>query len=265
MGRFRARLHGVKVRVIGAEEVSQHARVEWIILRPALPKPVAGPVQGLGVHGIDHDAVVKQKIHHPALTPLNRCPQLDPLGPPLVELPAPMAHPLRRMRYRASQDLRPHLIHDPERMRLIRPIDSQVVPHSSSLLALALAAAERERRGWPYTSPPGGYFLLNLWRRSLADRDSQLMSLLGLANRKSSGRQAPGRDARSLFSSALLLGSESLLSQSKIRVGRSIWRIGLDLGAARERVRVARALGRAAAARRRPWRGGSCRTRRSGR
>jgi hypothetical protein len=59
----------------------------------------------------------------------------------------------------------------------------------------ALATEERERRGWPYTGPPGGHFLLNLRRRSLADRDSLGVSLRGLCAAWSSGQQAPGRRA----------------------------------------------------------------------
>jgi hypothetical protein len=38
----------------------------------------------------------------------------------------------------------------------------------------------------PYTGPPGGDFLLNLQRRSLADRDSLGLSLRGLERIRSS-------------------------------------------------------------------------------
>ena len=132
LGRLRARLQGAEVRVIRAQEVGQHPRVERITLRPTLPKPIPGPVQRLGIHGIDHHAMVEQEIHHPAVGPLDRRPQLDPLRAPLVQLPAPLAQALRRVRHRARGDLRPALIHDPDGMRLIRPIDSEVVAHSSS-------------------------------------------------------------------------------------------------------------------------------------
>jgi hypothetical protein len=129
LGRLRARLQGVEVGVIRTQEVGQHPGVEWIILRSTLPKPIPGPVERLGVHGIDHDAMVEQEIHHPAFGPLNRRPQLDPLRPPLVQLPAPLTQALRRVRHRARGELRPALIYDPDRMRLIRPIDSEVVAH----------------------------------------------------------------------------------------------------------------------------------------
>src|SRR2546429_7111283 len=79
--------------MIRAEEVGQHPGVERIILRSTLPKPIPGPVQRLGIHGIDHDAMVEQKIDHPALGPLDRRPQLDPLSAPLVQLAAPLARP----------------------------------------------------------------------------------------------------------------------------------------------------------------------------
>ena len=98
--------------MIGAEEIGQHAGVERITLRPTLPKPVPGPVQRLGIHGIDQHAMVEQEIHHAAVGPLNRRPPLDPLRPPLVQLPAPLDHPLRRVRHYARGDLRPALIDD---------------------------------------------------------------------------------------------------------------------------------------------------------
>jgi hypothetical protein len=59
LGRLRTRLQGVEVGVIRAQEVGQHPGVERIVLRPTLPKPIPSPVQRLGVHGIDHHAMVE--------------------------------------------------------------------------------------------------------------------------------------------------------------------------------------------------------------
>jgi len=81
--------------VIRAQELGQHPGIKRIILRPSLPKPIPGPVQRLGIHRIDHDAMVEQEIHHPALGPLNGRLELEPLRPPLVQLPAPLAQALR--------------------------------------------------------------------------------------------------------------------------------------------------------------------------
>ena len=131
LGHLRARLQGLEVPVIRAEEVGQHPRVKRVTLGRTGPKPIPGPVQRLGIHGVDHDAMVEQEIHHPAFGSLNGRPQLDPLRPPLVELAAPFAEARCRVRHRAAGDLRAVLIHDPDRMRLIRPIDAQVVAHSS--------------------------------------------------------------------------------------------------------------------------------------
>jgi ABC-type uncharacterized transport system substrate-binding protein len=72
---------------------------------------------------------------------------------------------------------------------------------------------------------------LNLWRRSLADRDSLLLSLGGLCGKRSSGQQAPGRYARPLpflllFSFFLLVlwaGDSSLLAQDS---GRAEYKAG---------------------------------------
>src|SRR5438128_6608934 len=44
--------------------------------------------------------------------------------------PGPLAQSLRRVGDRARRDLRPALINAPDRMRLICPIDAEVVPHS---------------------------------------------------------------------------------------------------------------------------------------
>src|SRR4029450_11061740 len=66
------------------------------------------------------------------------------------------------------------------------------------------------------------HFLLNLWRRSLADRDSRLPSLRGLCGERSSGQQAPGHSAwPPLFLFLFLLvawtGRSSLLAQDSSR------------------------------------------------
>src|SRR2546425_2950177 len=62
------------------------------------------------------------------------------------QLAAPLAQALRRVRHRAHGHLRPALINDPDRMRLIRPIDSQVVAHSFSFRwPHGCALEERER------------------------------------------------------------------------------------------------------------------------
>jgi hypothetical protein len=66
---------------------------------------------------------------------------------------------------------------------------------------------------------------LNLWRRSLADRDSLGLSLRGLCGERSSGQQAPGRYTWPprfllLFSFFLLVlwaGDSSLLAQDSGR------------------------------------------------
>jgi hypothetical protein len=42
---------------------------------------------------VDDDVMVEQEIHHPALRPLDRRPQLDPLRPPLVQLRPPSLKP----------------------------------------------------------------------------------------------------------------------------------------------------------------------------
>ena len=134
LGRLRTRLHGSEVRMIRAQEVGQHSRVEWVTLSSALPKAVPGSVERLGIHGIDHHAMVEQNIDHPAVWPFDRGPEVDALRTPLVQFPAPLAQPLGRVRHRARGDLRPALVHDPDGVRLIRPIHSHVVAHSSSSL-----------------------------------------------------------------------------------------------------------------------------------
>ena len=174
LSRFRARLQGAQMRVIGAQEVGQHARVKRVTLGSALPKSVPSPVERFGVHGVDDDAMVQQEIHHAAVGPLDRRPQGDSPGPPLVQLSAPLAQAFRRVRDRAGRDLQSALINNPDGVGLIGPIHSEAVAHSSPSF-------------WPQHSWPrsgngkvrlipalvGGHFLLNLWRRSLADQSQR--------------------------------------------------------------------------------------------
>jgi len=115
-----------------AEAMGGCGRVERVTLGSALPKSIPRSVERLGIHGIDHHAMVEQRIHHPAVRPLDRGPEIDALGSPLVQLPAPLVQALRRVRYRARGDLHPALIHDPNGVRLIRRIHSEVIAHSSS-------------------------------------------------------------------------------------------------------------------------------------
>src|SRR6516164_2023422 len=165
LGGVRARLQGPQARVIRAQEVGQHPGVKRIALRRTLAKPVPGPVQRLGIHRVDHDAMVEQEIHHPALGPLNRGPELEPLRSPLVQLPAPPAQALRGVRHRARGDLRPALIPHPHRVGLIRPVDAQIVAHGSFTLwhvpssCWPVSGPGAGTAGYPYTGPPGDHFL----------------------------------------------------------------------------------------------------------
>src|SRR5262249_24751856 len=115
----------------------------------------------------DHDAMVEQEIHPSAFGPLNRPPSLDSLCPPLVQLPTPRTQPLRRVRHCARGELRPALIDDPDRMRLIGPIDSEVVAHWFASCGRRMRGRGARTAGCPYTGPPRGNVLLNLPRRSL--------------------------------------------------------------------------------------------------
>ena len=144
---FRARLHSAQVHMIGAQEVGQDPGVKRIALCGTLPEPIASPVQRLRIHRIDPHAMVEQKVHHASLGPLDRHPQLDPLRPPFVQLAPPLGQSLRGVRHCAHGHLRSALVHDPDRVRLIRPVHTQVVAHSSSFRwRPELAAAERERQ-----------------------------------------------------------------------------------------------------------------------
>jgi hypothetical protein len=93
-----------------------------IVRRAALPKPIPSAIERPGVHRIDQHAMVEQKSHHAAGRPFNRDPRLSPMRPPFVQLATPLAQPLRRVLHRAHSTLRPALIDDPDRMRLIRPL-----------------------------------------------------------------------------------------------------------------------------------------------
>ncbi len=75
--------------MIRAQEVGQHPRIERVTLGAALPKAVPGAIERLGVHGIDDHAMVKQRVDHPAVGPLDRGPESDALRSPLVQFPRP--------------------------------------------------------------------------------------------------------------------------------------------------------------------------------
>ena len=135
LGRFGARLQGAQVRMIRAQKVGQHPRVERVTLGSTLSKSISGSVERLRIHGIDHHAMVEQQIHHPAVGPLDRGPEFDALRSPLVQFPAPCAQALRCVRHGAGGDLHPAFIQNPDGVRLIRPIHSEVIAHSSSSCA----------------------------------------------------------------------------------------------------------------------------------
>src|SRR5439155_15691676 len=106
------------------------------------------------------DTMVKQEFHDPALGPLYRLRQLGPLGSPFVQLAAPFAQARRRVRHRPASDLRPLLIRNPGRRRLIGPVDAQVVAHSAPLVwshsALHRESVNGKVRLIP--APPGATF-----------------------------------------------------------------------------------------------------------
>jgi hypothetical protein len=179
--------------MIRAQEVGQDTRVKRVTLGATLPKPISSSVERLGIHGIDGHAMVEQKIHDGAVGPLDRRPQFDALSAPLVQLPAPLAQAFRRVRDGAGRDLQAARIHNPDSVGLISPIHSEVIAHSFSSFGL------RPERPWSRNGEVGlipalsrGHFLLNLRRRSLADRDSLSVSLRGLCAARSSGQQARG-------------------------------------------------------------------------
>src|SRR4029453_13265580 len=134
----------------------------------------------------------------PAVGPLDRGPEFDALRAPLVQLPAPLAQALRRVRHRAGSDLHSALIHDPDGVRLICPIHSEVIAHSSSSF-WTWHSRPRSGNGEVGLIPAlsGATFSLpsHPAPRSLADRDSLGVSLRGLCAGGSSGQQAPGRCA----------------------------------------------------------------------
>jgi len=142
--------------------------------------------------------MVEQEVDDVAIGPLNRGPQFDSLRAPLLQFPAPLAQTLGGVWHRVPGHFRPALIHDPHRMRLFRPIHADVVTHSSSVFWRRLTAGAWERPGSPYTGPLRGHFLLNLWCRSFADRDTLLPSFRELCGERSSGQQASDRELERL-------------------------------------------------------------------
>jgi hypothetical protein len=129
----------------------------------------------------------------------------------------------------ARGDLHPALIHSPDGVGLIRPIDSEAVAHSFACFRTVHARPPSVNGEVALYWPSGGHFLLNLSRRSLADRDSLGVSLRGLCATRSSGQQALGRRAWPLLLLALLFLSVPWIGECqeyKAQQAGKVYRIG---------------------------------------
>jgi hypothetical protein len=85
----------------------------------------------LSLHYVDQELISQAALRYGLLE--EKLSSLDESKPSLLErFDAETRRALRRVRHRAGGGLRPVLIHDPDRMRLIRPIDSEVVAHVST-------------------------------------------------------------------------------------------------------------------------------------
>src|SRR5712691_1318308 len=117
--------------MIGAQEAGEDPRIEGVTLRPAHPKAIARAVNRFRVNRKDHDPVIEQEVDDSAVRLLDRCPHLPPGGAPFIEPAAELRQTVHRLRHRASHDLPPRFVLDPDGMFGIRLVHSEVVAHRS--------------------------------------------------------------------------------------------------------------------------------------
>src|ERR671924_1363608 len=84
----------LQMRMIGSQNLRQYISIKGIALRLTHAKPIPGPIHGLGIHRIDHHAMIQHEIHNAPVRLLNRCPKLYAFCFSLIEPTAKIAHAL---------------------------------------------------------------------------------------------------------------------------------------------------------------------------
>ncbi len=130
----RARPQGREVHVISAQKLREHPAIKRITFRGTHTKPIAGSIDGFGIHRVHDDTMIQQTIHHPPVRFLNGRPQLNPCGTPFIELPPPDAQPHRCVGHHPFPHDGARLLSHTHAMLLLAPIYSQIIPCHRSLL-----------------------------------------------------------------------------------------------------------------------------------
>ena len=185
LGRLRAGVKGTQLGMITAQEQRQDLGVEGVTLGAAHAEAIAGPIQALGVDGVDNDSVIQQKVDDAPMRPLDGGPDLDPLGLALAQPPAPLASGRDRMGDRATQHLVPRVVRDPHHILLVCPVHTDVVAHGPSSSPVKCEAWSANSRFALYRSSSGPLPIEPLGC-SLVGRDSLSQTLRGMGQGGSS-------------------------------------------------------------------------------
>jgi hypothetical protein len=131
-------LKGSQTGMIAPHNIRQHVSIKGIAFGLAHPKPIPSSIQSFGVDRIDHYPMIQQKIHNPPLRLLNARRQLDSLRPTLVKPAAKLTHGFGFLSQFYLDYFFALSIADPNLMKLIGPIHTQIVSLQLLLLLLFL-------------------------------------------------------------------------------------------------------------------------------
>jgi hypothetical protein len=131
--------------MIAAQEAGQDLGIEGITLRAADPEAIAGPVQALGVDGVDDDAMIQQVVNDAAMGPLDGRPELDAVGLALPQPPPPFSQAGDGQGDSATHHLVADVIDNPDGCVLVCPVHTDVVAHKFLLSPVQDRSLEREQ------------------------------------------------------------------------------------------------------------------------
>ena len=159
--------------MIGSHKLRQYVGVKGITFGLTHAKTVPGPIQRLGVHRIDHHPVVQKKIHDSSLRLLDGRPKLHSLASALIEKTTKLSQPPNALLNLFLAYLLALRIADPDLVKLIGPIDSQIIS-LQWLLLLAVVPIPSALNGMfaLYRSSTKGPLSIESQLRSLTGRDS---------------------------------------------------------------------------------------------
>src|ERR671918_363696 len=225
LGFGRARPQRSQVTMIGAQKLGQHPGVKPVALGPTGAEPVPGPVQAFGVDRVDHDVVVQEELHNPAMGLFDGCPELDVRIAAFMQPAAKVAQFFRSFLHHPLLHAFPSLIPYPHRVFLVGPVNPdvpacQLIP---SVRFITPGPQDGRTAYSPYIGLRGGNFPLNLailWLTGTVCPGSSLASGSAgpLVNRLNKERPALRTSYKALGLAGVALADHTILPISGIAV-----------------------------------------------